>query len=164
MNPTPAVLAAFAGAVLTVGTYWLVESAGPAGWEEAVVESADRAQSSLSTEPGAGDDEQHHFVLRTASGERFDVRGRGRKLVQSEGTWLQVEISDVGREAQAIKVYGTRISVDSGGFGVFWAAGIGGGLLLGAVASCADAKRPIPAVASVVAGLGAGALPVLLLF
>ena len=164
MDLTPAVLAAFAGAVLTVGAYWLVESVCPAGWEEAVVEAADPAQWPLSTEPGAGEDQQHHLVLLTASGEHFDVWGRGRKLIQSEGTWLQVEISDVGREAQAIKVYGRRTSVDSGGLGVFFAGLIGCGFLVGAVGACADADRRIPAVAGAVAGLGVGALPALLLF
>ncbi|MFJ1762071.1 hypothetical protein ACIOD2_17230 [Amycolatopsis sp. NPDC088138] len=158
------VLAVFAGATLTVGTFWLLQSIGPAGWEEAVVVTADPLRSPFSTEPGANEDQQRHLVLRTASGESFDVWGRDRHLGQPEGTWLRVEISDVGRDVQAIKVRGLRTAVYSNDIGAFWAALLGGGLLLGALGSCTEAKRPILAAASVVAGLGAGALPVLPLF
>lgn len=164
MDIRPALWAVVAGAACTLAVFWFLQAVGPSGWEEAVVESADPVQWPLSTEPGAGEDQQHHLVLRTASGERFEVRGKDRHLGQSEGTWLQVEISDVGREAQAIEVYGRRTTVDSGGLGVFLAALVGFGFLSGALGACADAKRPIPAMAGAVAGLGAGALSVLLLF
>jgi hypothetical protein len=121
-------------------------------------------RSPLSTEPGAGEDQQRHLVLRTASGEQFDVWGRDRHLGRPEGTWLRVEISEVGRDVQAIEADGLRTAVDSSDLGAFWAGLIGGGLLLGAVGGGTDAERPILAAAGVVAGLGVGALPVLLLF
>jgi hypothetical protein len=160
----PALWAVVAGAAFSLAVFWFLQAVGPSGWEEAVVEAADPVQWPLSTEPGAGEDQQHHLVLRTASGESFEVWGRDRHLNQSRGTWLRVEISDVGRAAQAIEVYGRRTSVDSGGLGIFFAALIGFGFLAGALGACADAKHPIPAMAGAVAGLGAGALPVLLLF
>ncbi len=164
MDVRPALWAVVAGAAFTLAVFWFLQAVGPSGWEEAVVESADPGHWPVSTEPGAGEDQQHHLVLRTASGERFEVWGKDRHLGQPAGTWLRVEISDVGREAQAIEVHGRRTTVDSGGLGVFFAASIGFGFLAGALGACAEARRPIPAVAGAVAGLGAGALPVFLLF
>ncbi|MFG1639700.1 hypothetical protein ACGFMK_05395 [Amycolatopsis sp. NPDC049252] len=164
MDVRPALWALLAGAALTLAAFWCLQSAGPAGWEEAVVEVADSGPSTLSTEPGAGEDQKRHLVLRTASGEQFDAWGRDRHLGQPEGRWLRVEISEVGREVQAIEADGVRTAVDSSDLGAFWAVLIGGGLLLGALAACTEAKRPILAAAGMVAGLGAGALPVLLLF
>ncbi|WP_326946066.1 hypothetical protein OG439_42635 [Amycolatopsis sp. NBC_01307] len=164
MDVRPALWAVVAGAASTLAVFWFLQAVGPSGWEEAVVEAADPVQWPVSTEPGAGEDQQHHLVLRTASGEHFEVWGKDRHLGQSAGTWLRAEISDVGREVQAIEADGRRTTVDSGGLGVFLAALIGLGFLAGALGACADAKRPIPAMAGAVAGLGAGALPVFLLF
>jgi hypothetical protein len=160
----PALWAVVAGAAFTLAVFWFLQAVGPSGREEAIVEAADPTHWPVSSEPGAGEDQQHHLVLRTASGERFEVWGRDRHLGQAEGTWLQVEISDVGREVQAIEVDGRRTTVDSGGLGVFFAALIGCGFLVGAVGAGADARRPIPAAAGAVAGLGAGVLLVLPLF
>ncbi|WP_410625293.1 hypothetical protein [Amycolatopsis sp. cmx-8-4] len=164
MDLRPALWAVVAGAAATLAVVWFLQAVGPSGWEEAVVEAADPVQWPVSTEPGAGEDQQHHLVLRTASGERFDVRGKDRHLGRPAGTWLRAEISDVGREVQAIEVDGRRTTVDSGGLGIFVAALTGLGFLAGALGACADAKRPIPAVAGAVAGLGAGVLLVSRLF
>ena len=162
MDVRPALWAVVAGATLTLGTFWLLESVGPAGREEAVVEAADPRQWPVSDEPGAG--ETRHLVLRTASGERFEAWGKDRHLGLSQGTWLQVEISVVGREVQAIEVYGRRTTVDSSGLGAFMAGLIGCGMLLAATAGAAETDRPALAGLTVVAGLGVGVLPVLLLF
>jgi hypothetical protein len=159
----PALWAVVAGATLTLATFWLLQAVGPSGREEATVEAGDPTEWPVSTEPGAGEP-KHHLVFRTASGERLEAWGRDRGLRLSPGTSLQVEISVVGREVQAIEVYGRRTTVDSGGLGVFFAGLIGCGFLVGAVGACADADRRIPAVAGAVAGLGVGALPALLLF
>jgi hypothetical protein len=160
----PALWAVVAGASLALGTFWLLESVGPAGWEEAFVEKADPSQWTVSDEPGARESERHHLVLRTASGERLEASGRGRHLGVSRGTWLQVEISDIGREVQAIQVEGRRTSVESGGLGAFVAGLIGCGMLVTAGAAAVETDRPALAGLTVPAGLAAGVAPVLLLF
>lgn len=157
-----------AGAALTLGTFWLLQAYGPSGREEAVVEAADHGEWTPSTEPGANEDRTHHLVLRTASGERFEAQGKERKLNVSKGTWLQAEISDVGREVQAIEVDGRRVDVSSGGVEIFiFLAGLMGFQMLGFAigeALGASEDRPILAGPVVVAGLAAGAWPVSLLF
>lgn len=162
MDVRPALWAVVAGAALTLGTFWLLESVGPAGREEATVEATDPRQWPVSDEPGAG--ETRHLVLRTASGERFEAWGKDRHLGLPRGTWLQVEISVVGREVQAIEVYGRRTTVDSGGLGAFVAGLVGFGMLVTAGAAAAETDRPALAGLSVLAGLAAGVAPVLLLF
>jgi hypothetical protein len=159
-----ALWAVVAGAALTLGTFWLLQAFGPSGWEEAVVEATDDGGWTPSTEPGANTGPTHHLVLRTASGERFEARGKDRKLGVWSGTWLQVEVSDVGRAVQAIEVDGRRVTVDSGGLGIFLVGLVGVGMLGSALGEALESGRPILAGPMLVAGLGAGALPVLLLF
>ena len=166
MDVRPALWAVVAGAALTLGMFWLLESVGPVGREEATVEAAGPRRWPVSDEPGAGAgaSETKHLVLRTASGERFEAWGKDRHLSLSRGTWLQVEISVVGREVQAIEVYGRRTTVDSGGLGAFVAGLVGFGMLVTAGAAAAETDRPALAGLSVLAGLAAGVAPVLLLF
>ncbi|MFI5590893.1 hypothetical protein ACIA5G_38000 [Amycolatopsis sp. NPDC051758] len=164
MDVRPALWAVVAGAALTLGMFWLLESVGPVEREEATVEATDPKQWPVSDEPGARESETKHLVLRTASGERFEAWGKDRHLSLSRGTWLQVEISVVGREVQAIEVYGRRTTVDSGGLGAFVAGLVGFGMLMTAGAAAVETDRPALAGLSVLAGLAAGVAPVLLLF
>lgn len=164
MDVRPALWAVVAGAAFTLAVFWFLQAVGPSGWEEAVVEAADPVQWPVSTEPGAGEDQQHHLVLRTASGEHFEVWGKDRHLGQSAGTWLRAEISDVGREVQAIEADGRRTTVDSGGLRVFLAALIGLGFLV-----ARSARAPTPSARSRRwrvrwPGWEPAALPVFLLF
>jgi hypothetical protein len=159
-----ALWAVVAGAALTLGTFWFLQAFGPSGREEAVVEAADYGAWTPSTEPGANENRAYHLIVRTASGERFETSGHGLRIGVSSGTSLQVEISDVGRELQAIEVHGRRAGVDSGGAGVFFAGLVGVGMLGTALGEALESGRPILAGLVPVAGLAAGALPVLLLF
>jgi formate-dependent nitrite reductase membrane component NrfD len=159
-----ALWAVIAGVTLTLGTFWLLQAFGPSEREEAVVEAADYGEWTPSDEPGANDDRAYHLVLRTASGERFETSGHGLRLGVSSGTSLQVEISDVGRELQAIEVHGRQATVGSGWAAVFFAGLVGCSMLVAALAEALESARPILAGPAVVTGLAVGALPVLLLF
>jgi hypothetical protein len=152
----PALWAVVAGVALAFGTSWVLQALGPAEWQEATVVARD------SSKPAS--EVQYHLVLETASGESFDAWGTDKKLAFRPGEAVRVEISDFGHVVQTVERHGRGASPESGGDLAFWMALTGGGFLVGAVGACADAKRRIRAVATAVAGLGTGALPVLLLF
>jgi hypothetical protein len=73
--------------------------------------------------------------------------GTDKKLAFREGEAVQVEISDFGHVVQAVEQHGRRAGTESGGDLAFWFTLAGCGFLVGTAA-----------------GLGVGALPVLLLF
>jgi hypothetical protein len=153
----PALWAVFAGAVLTFGSHWLLQAIGPVERAEATTEARDNH------DPGSGT-RSYHLVLRTASGERFEAWGTDKRLDILPGEQVRVEISEVGHEVQGVEYYGRQVSTDGGGDLVFWSVLVGGGMLLAAVGACTEADRRVLAAAGTAAGLGVGALPVLLLF
>jgi hypothetical protein len=154
----PALFAAITAAVLGFGTYGVLAAGGPAGREEAIVEWR-----------GQHDDSRighlYDLALHTASGERFEVSSTDAGLDLEPGLRVALEISEIGRSAQALEADGHRISIGNspvalGVFVVLFAA-----VPLGlAVMAAARTGRPGLAALSAMAGFAAGALPVLLLF
>jgi hypothetical protein len=161
-----ALCAVLAGVAFTFGTLWLIQALGPSGREEAVVEAVDDGGGEWQpgTQRPTGEVRARHLVLRTASGERFEAWVKDRRLSVSPGTSLQVEISDVGREVQAIEVDGRRVAAETGDGGTFLVGLVALGMLGAAFGWASESDRPILVGPVVVAGLAAGALPVLLLF
>ncbi|GLY41336.1 hypothetical protein Amsp01_073590 [Amycolatopsis sp. NBRC 101858] len=153
----PAAWAVAAGAGLTFAVYGILESVGPVERAEAVVEvSHDYASGSTK--------HIYHLVLRTASGELFEAEGSEKGLGVRVGDDVGIEISAVGREVQAVRVYRRRVPTDAGESLAFWAVLAGGGALVGALAKAAETRRALPAALSTAAGLAAGVAPALLLF
>lgn len=151
-----ALWAALAGAALAFAVFWLLQAVGPVRPEEAEVVARD----SVTT----GSERTYHLVLRTASGERFEAWNPDAALDQRPGQPVRLEISAVGRTVRAVVVHDHRVAIDTGGVLVFWAALFGVGMLIGALAGAADTGHPVAGVLSAAAGLGAGAVPVSLLF
>ncbi|RSM50263.1 hypothetical protein DMA12_03205 [Amycolatopsis balhimycina DSM 5908] len=152
------VSAAFGGVVLALGMLGVLEADGPAGREEATVET--RGQHVDSSRGHLYD-----LVLRTASGEHFEVSSADAGLDLEPGLPVRLEISEVGRSVQAVEAGGRRISTGNSAV----AAGIFGVLLavtplLFALMMAVESGRPVLAALSATAGFLAGALPVLLLF
>ncbi len=154
----PALAAAFAGAALAFGTHGVLDAGGPAGREEAVVETR-----------GQHDDTRighlYDLVLRTASGERFEVSSHDATLDLEPGLPVTLEVSEVGGSVQAVEAGGHRVEVGNSpvAIGVFVVL-IAGMALLFALIAAVDTGRPGLAALSMTAGFAAGALPVLLLF
>jgi hypothetical protein len=153
----PAAWAFAAGAGLTFALYGILESVGPVERAEATVEASENDGSVTGTPT-------YRLVLRTASGERFEASGKEKGLDVPAGQQVQVEISDVGREVQAIVRHRRWAGTDSGEGLAFWMVVFGGGTLIGALSTAAEIRRPLPAVLSTAAGLAAGVAPVLPLF
>ena len=154
----PALSAAFAGAVLALGTFGVLEAGGPAGREEAIVEAR-----------GQHDDNRrghlYDLVLRTASGERFEVSAHDAIFDLEPGLPVTLEISEVGRSVQTVEADGHRVPTGNSpvAVGVF-AALIAAMTLVFTVMAAMYTGRPALAALSATAGFLAGALPVLLLF
>jgi hypothetical protein len=150
--------AAFAGAALAFGTYGVLDAGGPAGREEATVQTrgqhVDRSSGHL-----------YDLVLRTASGERFEASSPDATLDLEPGSPVRLEISEVGRSVQAVEARGHRVGVGNSpvAVGVF-AALIAVLTLVFTLIGVAGADRPARAALSAVAGFLVGALPVVLLF
>lgn len=153
----PAAWAVAAGASLAFAVYGILESVGPAEREEATVEAYEDYRSETGTV-------SYELAVRTASGERLETSGSEKRLGVRPGDQVQVEVSEVGREVQAVVVYRRRVATDAGEGLAFWAVLVGGGSLLGALSSASEARRPLPATLTTAAGLVVGAAPVLLLF
>ncbi|WP_410668561.1 hypothetical protein [Amycolatopsis sp. cmx-4-68] len=153
----PVLWALPAGAVLAFTVFWFLQAIGPSRWEEATT---------VSLESYAVDAEvrNHHLFLDTASGDRIEARGTDPDLDIQPGERVRVEVSEVGREVQAVELHGHRADAGASGDLAFCGALIGGGLLAAALAGAAEARDPLPAALIAIAGLGVGALPVLLLF
>ncbi|MBE8523709.1 hypothetical protein ILP97_40540 [Amycolatopsis sp. H6(2020)] len=154
----PALSAAFAGAMLAFGTFGVLDAGGPTERDEATVETR-----------GQHDDNRighrYDLVLRTASGERFEVDSADASFDLEPGSPVRVEVSEVGRSVQAVEVGGHRVETGSSpvATGVF-AALIAAMSLLFTLICVVEADRPKLAALSATAGLVVGALPVLLLF
>ena len=154
----PAVGAAFAGAVLAFGTFGVLEAGGPVVRQEATVET--RGQH-VDSQIGR----QYDLVLRTASGERFEVSSSEAGLDLEPGLPVRLEVSRVGRSVQAVEADGRRVETGNSpvGLGVF-AVLVAVMSLVFTLIFVAEADRRVLAALSATAGLAAGALPVSLLF
>ena len=153
----PALSAAFAGVVLVVGTQGVLDSGGPAGREEATVETR-----------GQHDDHRighlYDLVLRTASGERFEVSSLDATLDLEPGSPVRLDVSEVGRSVQTVEVGGHRVEVGNSPVAVgIFAALIAAVALLFTLICVVEADRPALATLSAAAGLLAGVLPMALL-
>ncbi|MEU5257752.1 hypothetical protein [Amycolatopsis sp. NPDC021455] len=154
----PAVLAAFAGAILAFGTYGVLDAGGPAKREEATVETRGQHMDSQ-----AG--HLYDLAVRTASGERFEVHSSDAGLDLEPGLPVTLEISEVGRSVQAVEAGGHRVSTGNSAVAVGVMTGLYAAFLLGwALVIAVDSRRFGAAAVSMTAGFAAGALPVLLLF
>ncbi|WP_410606842.1 hypothetical protein [Amycolatopsis sp. lyj-109] len=153
----PALSAAFAGAALVVGTQGVLDAGGPAGREEATVEARDQH-----------DDHRighlYDLVLRTASGERFEVSSIDASLDLEPGLPVGLEISEVGRSVQAVETGGHRVEVGNSpvAIGIFVAVIAAMALFFTAI-FVVEADRRALATLSAVAGFLAGVLPMVLL-
>ncbi|MGW4064115.1 hypothetical protein ACWEGE_37900 [Amycolatopsis sp. NPDC004747] len=154
----PAVSAAFAGAVLALGAYGVLDAGGPAETEEATVE----ARGQHMADKGG---RRYDLVLRTASGEHFDVSSPDAALDLEPGLPVRLEISEVGRSVQAVTAGGHRVEVGNSpvAIGVFAVVVAVMALFFTAIIA-GDADRPGVAALSAAAGFAGGFLPVLLLF
>ncbi|WP_410639550.1 hypothetical protein [Amycolatopsis sp. lyj-346] len=150
--------AAFVGTSLAFGTYGVLDAGGPAGWEEATVQT--RGQHVERTTGRLYD-----LVLRTASGEHFEVSSPDATLDLEPGSPVRLEISEVGRSVQAVEARGHRVGVGNSpvAVGVF-AVLIAVMTLVFTLICVTQADRPALAALSAAAGFLAGALPVVLLF
>ncbi len=153
-----AVSAAFTGAVLAFGVWGVLDAGGPAEREEATVETRGQHVSS-----SAG--HQYDLVLRTASGERFEVDSADASLDLEPGSPVRLEISEVGRSVQAVEAAGHRVETGNSpvGLGVF-AVLVAVMSLVFTLIFVAEADRRVLAALSAAAGFLVGALPVVLLF
>ena len=154
----PAVLAAVTGALLAFGTYGVLEAGGPATREEATVETRGQHVDSQ-----AG--HLYDLAARTASGERFEVSAHDAGLDLEPGLPVRLEISEVGRSVQAVEAGGHRVSTGNSAVALGVFVGLYAAMLLAwALVIAVGTGRLGAAALSMAAGLGAGALPVLLLF
>ncbi|MFF1607511.1 hypothetical protein ACFVYA_06980 [Amycolatopsis sp. NPDC058278] len=150
--------AAFVGAALAFGTYGVLDAGGPAGREEATVQTrgqhVDRSIGHL-----------YDLVLRTASGERFEVSSPDATLDLEPGSPVRLEISEVGRSVQAVEARGHRVGVGNSpvAVGIFVAL-IAVMTLVFTLVCVTEADRPALAALSAAAGFLLGALPGVLLF
>jgi hypothetical protein len=152
------VSAAFAGAALAFGTFGVLDAGGPAGREEATVET--RGQH---VDKSIG--HRYDLVLRTASGERFEVDSADAGLDLEPGSPVRLEISEVGRSVQAVDARGHRVEVGNSPFGVGVFGVVAAAMALFFTLICvAEEDRPAQAALSAAAGFVVGVLPVLLLF
>jgi hypothetical protein len=153
-----AVGAAVAGAALAFGTLGILDAGGPAGREEATVETRGQHDSSSTGH-------RYDLVLRTASGERFEVDSADASFDLEPGSPVRLEISEVGRSVQAVETGGHRVETGNSpvAVGVF-AALVAVMSLLCTLICVAEADRRALTALSASAGFLMGALPVLLLF
>jgi hypothetical protein len=154
----PAVFAAIAGAVLAFGTLGVLDASGPAEREEATVEArgqhVDRAVG-----------HRYDLVLRTASGERFEVDSADAGFDLEPGLPVSLEVSRVWGSVQAVEAGGRRFPTGNSpvGVGIFVLMVAAMPLFLTLI-TAARTGRPALAALSAAAGLAAGALLVVLLF
>jgi hypothetical protein len=154
----PALSAAFAGAMLSFGTYGVLDSGGPVERDEATVEAR-----------GQHDDNHvghlYDLVLRTASGERFEASSHDATFDLEPGLPVTLEVSEVGRSVQAVEVAGRQVEVGNSpvAAGVF-AALVAAMSLFFTLICVTETERPKLAALGAAAGFVAGVLPVLLLF
>lgn len=154
----PAVGAAFTGAVLAFGVWGVLDAGGPAEREEATVETRGQHVSSSTGH-------RYDLVLRTASGERFEVDSADASLDLEPGSPVRLEISEVGRSVQAVEADGHRVENGNSpvGLGVF-AVLVAVMSLVFTLIFVVEADRRALAGLSAAAGFLVGALPVVLLF
>ncbi|SEF31562.1 hypothetical protein SAMN05421837_105794 [Amycolatopsis pretoriensis] len=153
-----AVSSALAGAALAFGTFGVLDAGGPAEREEATVETRGQHDSSSTGH-------QYDLVLRTASGERFEVSSADASLDLEPGSPVRLEVSEVGHSAQAVETAGHRVETGNSPVGLGIVAVVIAAMALLFTLICAGgADRPAPAALTATAGFLAGALPVLLLF
>jgi hypothetical protein len=153
----PTLLAAVAGAVLAFGVDKADEPDGPADRVEATVEAR-------ANEPAGREGHVYRLVLRTASGERFEVRGSDQNLDLEPGSPVRAEISEAGKVVRAVEANDHRVRTEPLG-AMAWSVLVFGFLLVVyALGSVRLTRHPALATLSATAGLAVGALPVVLLF